>query len=379
MAEPGGKISDVSGSDINKIYPLPANDSMFHYTYPVAAFDHDEGNAIAGGFEYKGHLIPQLRGKYIFGDIPGGRLFFVSITDLNQHTMARVKEWFVSMNGKNLTLRDLCGQNRVDLRFSQDANGEMFIFTKPDGKIYSYGESFKRRRHSCKNKIKSWSQVMAKTVQWALVLLSGICFYVGFSLNGNFGWLMWIAPIPVLYISLLVKPSPAFWFAFVAYLIGRMSWFSYLKSVMPVLPAIFFTILLPLIFALIILASRKIILNSQHWFSVFAYPVLFTAFEYIVFIFSRDGTAASIGYTQSNYLFLTQIASLTGILGITFLICFIPAAIVLAYYFRKSRKTAFTLVFLLLLLVGDSIIYSVIRLGKSTGGKNDPGWHGSSG
>jgi apolipoprotein N-acyltransferase len=148
-----------------------------------------------------------------------------------------------------------------------------------------------------------------------------------------------------------------------------MSWFPYLKTVMPVVPAVLFTVLLPLIFALIILATRKIVLKSQHWFSVFAYPVLFTAFEYIVFIFSRDGTAASIGYTQSNYLFLIQIASLTGLLGISFLISFIPSCIALAYYFKKSRKTVFTLVFLFVLLMGDSIIYSLIRLGKPTEGK----------
>jgi apolipoprotein N-acyltransferase len=210
---------------------------------------------------------------------------------------------------------------------------------------------------------------MSKTTQWALVLLSGICFYFGFSLNGNFGWLIWIAPIPILYISLILNPSQAFVAAFLAYLIGRMSWFFYLKSVMPVVPAILFTVLLPLIFALIILATRKIVLNSQHWFSVFAYPVIFTAFEYIVFIFSRDGTAASIGYTQSNYLFLIQIASLTGLLGISFLISFIPSSIALAYYFKKSRKTVFVLVFLLVLILGDSIIYSLIRLEKPSKGK----------
>ena len=54
---------------------------------------------------------------------------------------------------------------------------------------------------------------MSKTIQWALVLLSGLCFYFGFSLNGNFGWLIWIAPIPVLYTSLIVKPRQAVdWF-----------------------------------------------------------------------------------------------------------------------------------------------------------------------
>jgi apolipoprotein N-acyltransferase len=209
---------------------------------------------------------------------------------------------------------------------------------------------------------------MPKIIQWALVLLSGIFFYLGFSLNGDFGWMIWIAPVPIIYISLIVKPREAFLIAFIAYLIGRMSWFAYLKSVLPAPLLILFTLLLPVIFALIILATRKIVLNSQHWFSVFSYPVLFTAFEYALFIFSRDGTVASIGYTQSNYLFLIQIASLTGLLGISFLISFIPSAIALALYFRERKKTVFTILFLLILFLGDSIIYSLIRLGKPNEG-----------
>jgi hypothetical protein len=131
-----GRFLMYPDSDINKIYPLPANDSIYHFTYPAAAYDHDEGNAIAGGFAYGGHLIPLLSGKYLFGDIPTGRLFYINLKDLNLVKMAPLKEWFVSFNGKRLTLRQICGQNRVDLRFAQDENGEMFIFTKPDGKIY---------------------------------------------------------------------------------------------------------------------------------------------------------------------------------------------------------------------------------------------------
>jgi apolipoprotein N-acyltransferase len=179
---------------------------------------------------------------------------------------------------------------------------------------------------------------MSKSIQWIFVLISGLFFYLGFMLSGNFGWTVWIAPVPIIYISLRVNPREAFLLSFIAYLIGRMSWFSYLKSVLPIVPTILFTILLPLIFGLIILGTRKIVLRSGHWFSVFAYPVLFTAFEYILFNFSRDGTVASIGYTQINYLFLIQIASLTGILGITFLICFIPSVFALAWYFKGEKK-----------------------------------------
>ncbi len=131
-----GRFSIHPDGDVNNIYALPANDSLFHISYPVAVFDHDEGKAIEGGFEYMGKAIPELKGKYVFGDIPSGRLFYIRLSDLKQGTLALVKEWFVSLNGKRISLYDLCGQNRVDLRFARDEQGELYIFTKPDGKIY---------------------------------------------------------------------------------------------------------------------------------------------------------------------------------------------------------------------------------------------------
>jgi apolipoprotein N-acyltransferase len=204
----------------------------------------------------------------------------------------------------------------------------------------------------------------SKTFKAVSVLISGICFYYGFNLNGNFGWLMWIAPIPIIYISLFVKPAQAFWLAFIAYLIGRLSWLTYFLTLIPAPLVIAFTIILPLIFALIIVGSRKIVLISQHWSSAFAFPVLFTAFEYLLFVFSRDGTAASIAYTQSNYLTLIQIASKTGILGISFLICYFPSSIVLAWYFRKDRRTAFLIIGILAIVLTDTFIYGLIRLGR---------------
>ena len=131
-----GRFSIHPDGDVNNLYALPANDSLFHISYPIAVFDHDEGKAIEGGFEYEGNAIPKLKGKYVFGDIPTGRLFYINLSDIHSGKEAPVKEWFVSRNGKRISLRSLCGQDRVDLRFARDEKGELYIFTKPDGKIY---------------------------------------------------------------------------------------------------------------------------------------------------------------------------------------------------------------------------------------------------
>jgi hypothetical protein len=50
--------------------------------YPVAAYSHRDGDAISSGFVYRGTLMPQLQGKYIFGDITTGRLFYCDLAEL---------------------------------------------------------------------------------------------------------------------------------------------------------------------------------------------------------------------------------------------------------------------------------------------------------
>ena len=131
-----GKFVIHADGDMNKVYPLPANDKIYNVTYPIATFDHDEAKAITGGFEYTGTLIPELKGKYLFGDIPTGRLFYLNVADLKQGQTAKIKEWKLSLDSKLETLRNLCGNDRIDLHYGIDAKGEMYIMTKADGKVY---------------------------------------------------------------------------------------------------------------------------------------------------------------------------------------------------------------------------------------------------
>ncbi|MEJ7826985.1 MAG: PQQ-dependent sugar dehydrogenase [Segetibacter sp.] len=130
--------------ELNKVYPLAVNDSSYHITYPVAQYDHDEGKAISGGFEYSGTTIPQLKGKYMFGDIPQGRLFYIDLAQVKQGTHALVKEWKISINDSLKSLAELCGSKRVDLHFGKDARGELYILTKADGKLYKLVSATKK-------------------------------------------------------------------------------------------------------------------------------------------------------------------------------------------------------------------------------------------
>ena len=89
---------------------------------PVAEYDHDEGVAVLGGFVYRGDAIPQLRGRYVFGEFSHpetgvGRLFFLDPAE-------RIREF------------RLVGQESLGLKldgFGQDADGELYVLGNTTG------------------------------------------------------------------------------------------------------------------------------------------------------------------------------------------------------------------------------------------------------
>lgn len=198
------------------------------------------------------------------------------------------------------------------------------------------------------------------------IIISAICWFLSFDLSGKFGLLLWIAPTPVIYISLSVSPAKAFWTAFTAYLLGWLSWILYLIKVAPVILVIIFSITIPLIFALSILAARKIGLKYNRWWTIFTFPVLWTTFEFLLINFSSDGTFGSIAYTQSNFLPVIQVASLTGILGITFVITLIPSAIALGLHFRKYKRQVFAIAGVSGAFLFFALIFGLVRLYSDT-------------
>ncbi len=116
------------------VYPLPANDSG--YVYPVAQYDHDEGNAVSGGFVYAGIEVPLLEGKYVFGDIPRGKIFYSEVDEMELGQQAQVYQLSIEFEGRTTDLENLAKSKRVDLRFGLDSAGELYLFTKSNGTLY---------------------------------------------------------------------------------------------------------------------------------------------------------------------------------------------------------------------------------------------------
>src|SRR4029453_4425635 len=141
--------------ELNQLYPLPADIMSGRqkdgFTYPVAIYDHDEGAAVTDGFTYHGR-IPQLRGKFVFGDIQRGRVFAADVAALKKaddgipETVAPIEEIHLytldaSGNRTNVSLQELVNKtmgatiSRADLHIGRSRDGELFITSRQDGWI----------------------------------------------------------------------------------------------------------------------------------------------------------------------------------------------------------------------------------------------------
>jgi mono/diheme cytochrome c family protein len=126
-------------------------------TYPVIAYPHTSigGDAIAGGFIYRGSRVPALKGKLVFGDITTAHVWYADMKDVLSADDGRattlapmqeldaglrplVEQTFRARGGRGDALPGsaaVSGRGRVDMRFAEDSAGELYVLTKSDGMI----------------------------------------------------------------------------------------------------------------------------------------------------------------------------------------------------------------------------------------------------
>jgi hypothetical protein len=128
------------------------------FRWPGAEYLHSDlpaqFDAIAGGFVYRGSMIPELYGKFVYGDIISGLLLYSDFDDIvafgtddDSLDTAEVFSLSLTQNGLPILLRELIidarggtettlpNSDRHDLRLGQTSDGEIYIITKQDGFI----------------------------------------------------------------------------------------------------------------------------------------------------------------------------------------------------------------------------------------------------
>jgi hypothetical protein len=180
----------ITGSQQGMLFPTNSDFlsttglvAQFTPRYPAAAYSSRDGDAVSSGFVYRGAGVPQLQGKYVFGDITTARLFYCDYTELlaaddtNRLSLATIRELQVMFDSPfdspdlglqkrrlfdvvadtytnrggfvagqritgtaaNTAGNDIdgvaYGKGRADIRFAVGDDNELYVISKSDGMI----------------------------------------------------------------------------------------------------------------------------------------------------------------------------------------------------------------------------------------------------
>jgi apolipoprotein N-acyltransferase len=175
-------------------------------------------------------------------------------------------------------------------------------------------------------------------------------------------WLVWFAPLPLLLLAFRSTAREAAWTTALAVLIGGSVNFHYYRLVMP-LPAVFVIMAAQvLLWTFITLATRRIVLRYQAWWTVFAFPVFWAAEDTLRAHLLSDGNWGSLAYSQADFLPILQVTSLFGVAGLRFLIALLPSALALAFTFGFKIPHIWRMYAATGLLLAAALGYGELRL-----------------
>jgi mono/diheme cytochrome c family protein len=109
--------------NINQIFALPHEDGSKKYTYPILQY-------------YHGVAVRFLKDKCVFTDITNGRFFVTEDRLSKKGLMAPIKELEIYVNNELTTFQKINDPAKPDPRIGVGPGGELYVFTKADGKLY---------------------------------------------------------------------------------------------------------------------------------------------------------------------------------------------------------------------------------------------------
>ena len=159
-------------------------------------------------------------------------------------------------------------------------------------------------------------------------LVSAVFAYFGTGLHPIW-WALWLAPIPVLAISPRLGGGAAFLVAAFAWVIGEMNQWNYVRHQieLPAQITILYFVVPAVVFGLGVLFVRGFVRRGSLFLASLALPVYWVAYEYLTAIASPHSTWGNLAYTQMNCLAVIQIAAITGLWGISFVVFLFAGAV----------------------------------------------------
>ncbi len=202
---------------------------------------------------------------------------------------------------------------------------------------------------------------------WGAVVLSGVLGFLGYAGFDRF-YLEWIFLIPLLWAIGDQRPRRAFWLGWAAGLVGHAGGFYWIVYMfqefagMTLMPAVLGLILLAAAIGMLMAIwawGTRMIVSNTGWSVMWVSPILWTALEK----FWPQVFPNSLGASQYPLIYLTQIADVTGVLGLSFLVVYINAFLYSLLERRLANQSlSWRPVVVFACVMAAVVVYGVVRV-----------------
>jgi glucose/arabinose dehydrogenase len=122
LLTPGSGGANLGWSLYEGDHLFKATSKLSGFTWPIAEYSHKEGDAVTGGYVYRGAAYPAMRGIYVFGDYGTGRI------------------WTLTRLGTTWTRRLALKTSYAISTFGVDGTGELWVADWSAGTIHRLGD-----------------------------------------------------------------------------------------------------------------------------------------------------------------------------------------------------------------------------------------------
>jgi apolipoprotein N-acyltransferase len=201
-----------------------------------------------------------------------------------------------------------------------------------------------------------------KTTKNVLYLIIGAFFFFFSTGRYSFALATWLFPIFFLQVSR--KQSNIYSCLIIPIVVGLSCQLAFWKFTYDDPSNILFYLpfILGLPMGLLYFLDKLLFVQNDGFGSTLIFPVLYTSFDFLLNLFNPFGTLGVLGYSQFDFLAFSQLASITGMWGLTFMISWFGSVAywVLENYTNINKIRRGIIIYGLILL--SILVYGSLRL-----------------
>lgn len=201
-----------------------------------------------------------------------------------------------------------------------------------------------------------------KTIKNIVLLLLGTIF-IYFS-NGRYSFALAAWLFPIFFLQVSRQEKNIYSYLFIPLLVGVSCQLAFWKFTYDNTSSILFFLpfILGLPMGLLFFLDKLLYSKNKGFAATLIFPLLYTSFDFLLNLFNPFGTLGILGYSQFDFLAFSQLASITGMWGLTFMITWFGSVIywVLKNYSLKEKIKQGVIIYVSILI--SILVYGSIRL-----------------